>query len=142
MENVHSLLLPLQNGTNFLLTSKKHPPLTVLRKSWKRIFTRNVLAKFRLYLKIGILCIFMYLWLTVILFTVFHYFCDICLFMLIFYDNMCKCLFILYVSIFCTVHWTLWDIRTLNKFITIIIIIYYYLHITGTSHRKTRHFLL
>ena len=35
-----------------------------------------------------------------ILFTVFHYFCDIFLFMQMLYDNVCKCLFILYVNIF------------------------------------------
>ena len=35
-----------------------------------------------------------------ILFTVFHYFCDIFLFMIMFYDNVFKCLSILYVNIF------------------------------------------
>ena len=39
---------------------------------------------------------------------------------MMFYDNVFKCLFILYVNIFVQ-STELWDIRTLNKFIIVII---------------------
>ena len=44
MENALSHLLPLLNGTNFLLKSNKHPLLILSRKSWKHTSTRNSLV--------------------------------------------------------------------------------------------------